>query len=390
MKQQKVLIVGGDENPSLPIAKSLASKGIEVHVACHKSVCVGFFSRYVSKRIRCPSPLKDEQAFVERILDYVRKEAIDVTIPLGEQPTYLLSTHKESLSQHTKLPLVDIQRYMKCRDKTLTMKTAARIGIPIPKTYYPAEVGIDEVARSVTYPAVIKPNSSDGARGISYPTSPKEMIRLYSESVSEFGPCHVQEYIPHTGRQYKAELMLDDSSEVKAWCVYHKIRYYPPSGGSSTLNSTVSRPDILELAARMLRELRWYGMGDCDFIEDPRDRVPKLMEINPRFTRSIKICLLAGVDFPHLLFRMALGERVPSVLNYKVGTMLRYLPSDVMWFLRSKNRFRSEPAFFPLLSRSLKDEVISLEDPGPALAYFLSMTAAMLSRRERKARLRLA
>jgi predicted ATP-grasp superfamily ATP-dependent carboligase len=370
--KRKVLVVGAEENPSLPIIESLSTKGIEVHVASHKRVCVGFFSKYARRRFLYPSPYADERGFIDSLSDYVRKQAFDVTLVTGDRATDLLVRNKDLFMPHTSLPLVDLERYINCRDKIKTMKAAQRAGVPTPKTYDPQEESIGQLAGRLTYPVVLKPNTSDAARGICYPRSAQELIRLYDKTVATHGPCHIQEYISHTGMQYKAELLLDEKSEVKAWCVYDKLRYYPPTGGSSTLNSTVDRRDILESAAKVLQELRWYGMADCDFIEDPRDGTPKLMEINPRFTRSIKICVLAGVDFPYLLYKLALGEPISSVLSYRVGIYLRYFPVDVMWFLKSKDRFRSRPSFFWMPGKDSTDEIFSLRDPGPTLAYFVA------------------
>src|SRR5262245_2564238 len=124
-------------------------------------------------------------------------------------------------------------------------------------------------------------------------------------------------------------------------------------------------------------------MGDCDFIEDPRDGTPKLMEINPRFTRSIKICVLAGIDFPYLLYRLAVGKPFPSVLEYKVGVFLRYLPADIMWFMKSQNRFTTQPSFFWFWGKNLRDELLSLSDPGPTLAYFFSQAASRFDQKQR-------
>ena len=379
----KVLIVGAEENPSLPIIKSLSSKGIEVHVASHKRVCVGFFSKYAHRRFVYPSPYSCEQDFLASLCAYVKREEFSVTFVTGDKPTDLLVRNKDLFAKHTSLPLVDFERYVNCRDKTRTMKIAQRVGVPTPKTYYPEEEPVAEIAKQLTYPAVLKPNTSDGARGISYPKSADELVRLYHATVANYGSCHIQEYIPHTGMQYKAELVLDRNSEVKGWCVYNKLRYYPPTGGSSTLNSTLYRKDILESGAKILRELKWFGMGDCDFIEDPRDGTPKLMEINPRFTRSIKICVVAGVDFPYLLYKIALGEPVPSVLDYQPGVFLRYLPADIAWFIKSKDRFRTSPSFFSFLGKNLTDEIISLQDPGPALAYLFSKGCSRFDDKQR-------
>jgi len=380
----KVLVVGAEENPVLPIIESLARAGLKVHVASHRRVSGGFFSRYVTKRFLYPSPYTDKDNFIHSLLEYVKHEAFDVILVTGDRTTDLLSQNKDQFTKYTNLPLVDFAKYICCRDKTITMKAAEKIGIPTPITYYPDEVGIEGVAETVKYPAVLKPNSSDGARGICYPKSPDQLIPMYHETRDVYGPCHVQEYIPQGGMQYKAELLLDYSGDVKAWCVYNKLRYYPLTGGSSALNSTVDRKDILESAAKILKELKWYGMGDCDFIEDPRDGIPKLMEINPRFTRSIKICVMAGVDFPLLMYKMAMGEQVSPVVDYQTGIYLRYLPSDIMWFIQSKNRFHAKPSFFWFFGKNLNDEILSLRNPGPTLAYFLSKAASLFNKNEKQ------
>src|SRR4249919_725061 len=165
----KVLVVGAEENPSLPIIKSLSTKGIEVHVASHKRVCVGFFSKYAHSRFVYPSPYSYEQDFLASLCAYVKKEEFGVTFVTGDKPTDLLVRNKDMFAKYTSLPLVDFERYINCRDKTRTMKIAQHIGVPTPKTYYPEEEPVAEIAKQLTYPAVLKPNTSDGARGISYP-----------------------------------------------------------------------------------------------------------------------------------------------------------------------------------------------------------------------------
>lgn len=388
MGSRKVLVIGAEENPGLCIIESLAKKGITVYAASHNRLAPGSFSRYSSKKFIYPSPFENPDGFLWELEKLVRRENFDVTFVAGEQATFLLCKHKERFVPYTKIPFVDFGIYMKCRDKSKTMKIAAKIGIPTPRTYFPEDQDIKDISGVIKYPAVIKPNSSNGARGILYPGSPEELLRCYEETKTKYGACHIQEYIPHSGMQYKAEVLLDYSGAVKAGCVYNKPRYYPPTGGSSTINSTVYRKDILDCASKILKEIGWYGISDCDFIEDPRDKTPKLMEINPRFTRSIRICVFAGVDFPYLLYRLALGEPLPEVMTYKTGIYMRYLFSDIVWFFKSPDRFRTKPNFFWFFGRNLQDEVISLKDPAPAVAYLASMGLSLFNREERKFRLR--
>jgi len=269
------------------------------------------------------------------------------------------------------------------------MKEAERLGVPIPKTYYPDDVGIETVAKEIPYyPVVLKPCISNGARGICYPKNKEELVSLYAKIRAEYKECIVQEFIPHSGMQYKAEILLDAKQKILAAGVYDKPRFFPPTGGSSTLNSTVDRPDIIELAIRFLSGIGWYGMGDCDFIVDPRDNIPKLMEVNPRFTRSIKILVSAGLDYPYLLYLLAIGEDVEPQFEYRKGLYLRYFLSDCVWFLRSHNRFQSRPSFFWFIGRNLRYEIFSWTDPAPVLAYYLVFFGRMLSRKERKFLLR--
>ena len=188
--------------------------------------------------------------------------------------------------------------------------------------------------------------------------------------------------------QYKAEVILDASGKSVCGGVYDKPRFYPPTGGSSTLNSTVDRPDILDCATRFLQGIGWYGMGDCDFIEDPRDGVPKLMEVNPRFTRSIKILVEAGLEYPYLLYRLALGLSIEPQFAYKKGLYLRYFLSDCVWFLRSKNRFKAKPSFFWFFGRNLRDEIFSWADPLPTVAFVVVFFSRLLNAKSRQAMLR--
>ncbi len=383
MARRTVLVVGAEENPVLPILESLNRAGIEVSVASHRRMCLGFFSRYANKRFIYPSPYTRRAEFLQALLNIVKANRFEVTFVLGDQTTDLLAEHKTSFLPYTRIPLVGMDRFQLCRDKSKTMKLAESMRLPIPKTYDPNTSGIEQLSRTLHYPVVLKPNCSDGARGISYPKTPQELVALYSMTVQTYGPCHVQEYIPQTGMQYKAEYILDYSGSVQGWCVYNKIRYFPVSGGSSTLNSTVHRPDILETGYRLLKEMKWYGMADCDFIEDPRDGVVKLMEINPRFTRSIKICVSAGVDFPLQLYKLAMGEPMSPMLDYSVGLYQRYLPGDILWFFRSPQRFRSNPSFFKFVGHDMTDEIFSLRDPLPFVGYLLGKGSNLINRNER-------
>ena len=384
-----VLLLGADENECLPILANLHRHGVSIAAAAPRRLSMGLFSRYPYRRLISPNPISEPEKFVDWVEQTVKGGEYPVTLVCGETATWLMANARERLAPSTRVPLVDVSKFYLCRDKSKTMKEAARLGIPAPKTWYPDDVGIDAVIQEIpTYPVVLKPCISDGARGTSYPKNADDLKASYAKTRTEYINCIVQEFVPHSGMQYKAEIILDATGKVLCGGVYDKPRFYPPTGGSSTLNSTVDRPDILNLGIRFLQGIGWYGMGDCDFIVDPRDNVPKLMEVNPRFTRSIKILVEAGLEFPYILYRLALGQTVEPQFQYKKGLYMRYFLSDCVWFLRSKDRFRAQPSFFWFFGRNLKDEIFSWADPAPTLAFLAVYFSRLLSRKSRQFMLR--
>lgn len=387
--QPPCLLLGADENECLPVLASLGRRGVPITAAAPKRLSMGFFSRHPRRRLRCPDPNADAAAFVDWVEAQVRTGEYPVTIVCGETATYLMSQARERLAPFTRIPVVDGATFMTCRDKSLTMKAASRLSVPTPTTWYPDDVGIDAVAESVTgWPVVLKPAISNGARGISYPANARELVQDHRATSARYGRCIVQDFIPPGGMQYKAEVLVGRGQQVLAAGVYDKPRFYPPRGGSSTLNSTVDRPDILELATSFLRGIGWFGMGDCDFIVDPRDGRPKLMEVNPRFTRSIKILVAAGLDFPFMLYELALDRPVTPNFEYRKGLYLRYFLSDCMWFVRSPDRWKARPSFFWFFGRNLRGEIFSWSDPLPSLAYLLSNLLRLFNAEQRRFLLR--
>jgi predicted ATP-grasp superfamily ATP-dependent carboligase len=81
-------------------------------------------------------------------------------------------------------------------------------------------------------------------------------------------------------------------------------------GRSSTFVETVEQEQVEELACRFLKSLDYTGVVEVEFKYDRRDCRYKLLDVNGRFWTWNGIGALAGVDFPYLAWRQALGETV--------------------------------------------------------------------------------
>jgi len=110
-----------------------------------------------------------------------------------------------------------------------------------------------------------------------------------------------------------------------------------------------------------------------EFKLDPRDGLPKLMEVNPRFWGSLSLAITAGVNFPYLLYRMSRGEKFQPVKNYQIGKKSRWLlPGDILHFIHHPQRSRLTSEFFNFWDANTVYDIISLKDPLPTLARILT------------------
>ena len=136
----------------------------------------------------------------------------------------------------------------------------------------------------------------------------EDLLPSYRSVHERFPFPIVQEWIPDGGGIYGFSALLDEASKVKAAFVHKKLRMYPVQGGPSTLGEGVEHPGIMEMGLSLLKSLNWVGVGMAEFKVDPRDGIPKLMEVNPRFWGSLQLAIASGVDFPYLMLRMAKRE----------------------------------------------------------------------------------
>lgn len=93
------------------------------------------------------------------------------------------------------------------------------------------------------------------------------------------------------------------------------------------------------------------------------------MEINPRFWGSLNQAICSGVDFPYLLYQMAVEGDIRPVFNYKTGVKTRWLMGDVRamvdYLLKSSNRYEMLRDFLKIVDRDVHYDDLSIKDPLP-------------------------
>lgn len=371
----KVFITDGYWHKTLAVVRSLGEKGIDVTVGESTRLATALFSRYARRRVIYPSPKTRSEEFLNFLEDELKKERYDVLIIPEESTLHLIAKNIVRFDKLTRFPFPDYNTILKASDKKEVLKAAIDIGIPVPETVFIDDFSeLEGKAAKVSLPAVIKPRMSSGSYGIRYVNNMKELITAYKEVHEKYPLPLIQEYIPQGGDAFGLSALFDKNAEPKAVFVHKRLREYPITGGPSTLRESVVNDEVQELGIKLLKALKWYGVAMVEFKMDPRDNRPKLMEINPRFWGSLSLSVYAGVDFPYLLYKMAMGEAFKPVTTYKTGLRSRYLlPGDIMHFFSNPERFKMRPGFFNFFDKKTRDDIISIKDPLPTIGRILSL-----------------
>jgi predicted ATP-grasp superfamily ATP-dependent carboligase len=369
-----VLVLDGYWNKSVAAVRSLGRHGLRVGVGECTRFATAFFSRYCTRRFVHPSPIDAPGAFVDALAAELARGRYDVLMPMEYATQRLVTLNRERLSPLVRIPFADPAVSDRLNDKGEVASLAARLGIACPATFFPE--GPDDagaMAGSLPYPVLVKPRASSGGRGILKAADPGSFRKAYAAVAARHPDPIVQELLPPGGAALGVAVLMNPDSQPRATLAYRRLREYPPSGGPGTLRESVVDERLCETACRLLASAGWSGPAMVEFKVDPRDGEPKLLEVNPRFWGSLHHGTVCGVDFPVLLYRMAMAGDIEPAPPCPPGIRSRsLLHGELMHFLSSPDRFRMSPG---LLDFSVPDDLLSAGDPGPLLGRVASLLA---------------
>lgn len=381
---KKALVFDGRSRAALSVIRSLGKKGVYI-IAGEAFNCASFFSKYTREKLIYPPPDKNPEGFITFILNYLKRNKVDVIIPVRDSIMKIVVNNQEAFSKHASFLVPSPTAFEMCRDKAETIRLARKLDVPHPTTILTGEEDycLETLKATFQLPVLIKPRISSGSRGIS-------IIRDWADFKAQWEKTHVdypypmvQEFIPHGGAYGVS--MLYNRGMARASFTHKRVREFPPSGGPSTLREGVHYEEIEQYAARLLDDLQWNGVAMVEYRVDARSGQPKLMEINPRFWGSLQTAVFSGIDFPYLLAQAAHSGDCDSSFSYPAGKQVRwFLFGDLLWFLKSKKNWEVVRSFFQFKRKNLSYDIFSWRDLGPSWGAFIEAFNSFLKSERRK------
>ncbi len=322
----RVLVTFSRSWQALAAIRSLGSRGLEVVAGDELALTPGALSRYAIDSFRYPNPAADPDGFLAALEEAVQRfrpagGAPYVLLPVHRE-TYLIARHRRRFEPHVALALPPSEQIEAVRDKGRLVELAREIGVETPRTWAPASGReLEQALEEIEYPAFVKVRKGVAGVGIEKVETAEELRTAFEDLAARVppgeGPPIVQEAAP--GDDYCVSALLD-SGRTRAVMTYRNLRTVA-EGAPGAIRRTVEAPAPEAGAVKLLEALEWHGIAEVDFMWTGEPGDPAyLIEVNPRLFGGLFQAIASGVDYPWMLYRLALGLGVepPAEIDLEV------------------------------------------------------------------------
>lgn len=268
-----------------------------------------------------PYPSQGTEAILAR-LRYVHEQArIDVLIPTLDSELPSLIALEDDLARLGIRTFLPTRRQLDLRAKTRLADLGRTAGLDVPEGRIVAVPGeLYSLHEHFPWPVVVK-----GAfYGATVCRTVDEAVAAFHACVATWGhPVLVQQY--HPGDEYDVAVLGDGAGGMVGAVPMKKTML--TDKGKGWAGVAVRDPELLAVARRFLAATRWRGPCEVEVLKTAEGRY-LLLEVNPRFPAWTYLCAGAGQNLPWATVRLALGEDVGVLPDYRPGTMFVRIALD--------------------------------------------------------------
>jgi predicted ATP-grasp superfamily ATP-dependent carboligase len=371
----RALVLDAQYCHALCAVRSLGRHGALIDVASHKPRAQSFASRYRNETLCCPNPNRERAAYMQWILETLKRRRYDATLCFEESTADILSDYRDTVRHYTGCPMPEREAFVRASRKDRASRFAQEQGLKVPLSFeLQSFEELASLSQTLTFPVVVKGVSSSGSQQVAVVDDPAELghhvRRIAALRQHDSLPLPlIQEYIPGSG--YGATLLMRHGQPVASF-MHRRLAEHDIASGVEFAHGasgavSVDEPEMLQAAVRLLEALEWNGIAMVEFKRHRDTGEFYFLEINPRFVGSLELAVAAGVDLPWLYAQQAAERPVIGPTRYRVGLKYRWLISKNI-----ANAFEQPAGYWKgvlasLLPGSRTD--LSLRDPRPHLSH---------------------
>ena len=243
-----------------------------------------------------PYPSSGRDTLLERYETIQAEQDIDFLIPTLDaefEPYILMKDQLEQLGMQVILP--SMPSYQK-RSKAKLPELCHTCGVKTPHTIVVQDAAeAIAAAESMTFPAFIKGPFYDAYQVF----STMDLASRCSQLLSTWGgPLLLQ--AAHEGSEFNY-MGVAQSGNIITSCTVRKT--VTSSKGKGYGGVTIDDKSLTAQAEKLIKELKWDGPFELEFIKNTHDSNYYLLEMNPRFPAWVDVATQLGVNMPELLLQ---------------------------------------------------------------------------------------
>jgi carbamoyl-phosphate synthase large subunit len=206
-------------------------------------------------------------------------------------------------------------------DKYATAQFLQRHGISNPKSVCAEDSqGLTQLIADVGFPLIVKPRRGARAVGVSKVENSVDL----KAAISDRSDLVVQQMAGEDDQEYTAGVIFFDN-EVKASIVLRRdLR-----DGNTHRAYSGNYPEFVKYVHEIANVLKPFGPANFQFRVD-KDGVPRLFEINARFSGTTPMRALFGFNEVDLCLRKLLLDEEIAMPTIRAGTVVRFLEEQFL------------------------------------------------------------
>ena len=379
-EKPKILLSEGSSLSSREAITALGLAGHRVELLSSDPMCLGRFSRFVSRVHRAPASGADPDGYLARVMEVVKTRKIDALLPVHEQ-AYLFAAARKRLPPGLGIALADFEAFEQVQSKASFATLLTQLNVPQPTTEIVRSAG--QFAADRPYPFFVKAAFGTASAGVWRIGDARQrdalLVQLEAHNAFADGLL-VQTAV--TGALERTQAVFDRGRLVASH-IYRQVVEGP--GGGDVLKISVVSAQVRETVMRIGQALRWHGALSFDYIREHATGTPHFIDANPRLVEPMN-AWLSGVDLSGALLQVSLGETPPVQPEGREGVLTRLGLMGLLDAARQRNRRRDILREIGLLTgnsgryRGAREELVPLATD-PWCAIPLAFVVARLLRR---------
>lgn len=269
-----------------------------------------------------PYPSAGREALLDRLRELRAELGIDVLVAtldselrplaaiegeLRQLGVRIFVPRLESLDRVSKIALPELGR-----DAGFRVPESEAITSTEPIGKLVDRLGLPLVVKGVYYGAVVAHSEQDA-------------VAAFHKFVASWGlPVIVQQFVD--GEEYNVVALGDGEGRTVGAVPMRKMALTDKGKGWSGV--TIADDELLRTTEKVVRGLRWRGGLEVECLREQSSGELFVAEINPRFPAWVYLATGAGQNQPLAHVRLALGQSVPTLPAYRVGTQFVRISLD--------------------------------------------------------------